>query len=137
MSLFRTDKDFGTVLQKELTRSLVMLVVQATKALDPVVQKVDDAILDQVMLSQKNKPTIQHTNNKWTSKIILLNDDDDDDNNNNNNNNKELLTQNGKGKSASVLKLDSRTLRSFCQFRRKNTNSVHHHEKPIIGKYFK
>ena len=41
-----------------------MLVVQATKALDPVVQKVDDAILDQVMLSQKNKPTNQHTNNK-------------------------------------------------------------------------
>ena len=92
------------------------------------------------MLSQKKQPTIQQTTKKWTSKILLLNGDDDDDNNNNNNNNnnnKELPTQNGKGKSPSVLKLDSRTFRSFCQFRRKNTNSVHHHEKPIIGKYFK
>ena len=108
--------------------------------LDPVFLKADGAILYQVMLSQKKQPTIQQTSKKWTSKIILINDDDDDDdnnNNNNNNNNKELPTQNGKGKSPSVLKLDSRTFRSFCQFRRKNTNSVHHHEKPIIGKYFK
>ena len=106
--------------------------------LDPVFLKADGAILYQVMLSQKKQPTIQQTTKKWTSKIILINgDDDDNNNNNNNNNNKELPTQNGKGKSPSVLKLDSRTFWSFCQFRRKNTNSVHHHEKPIIGKYFK